>query len=118
MTYNSFVFLLVFLPLSIIAYQLSPRKLRSKTLLLFSLVFYFLLSQRLIVYLILISLTTYLGALLIEKSENKKYKQSILLVAILSPLGMMMWFTYYNFFTQKLNILFNKSIFPFKKLIK
>lgn len=118
MTYNSFVFLLVFLPLSIIAYQLSPRKLRSKTLLLFSLVFYFLLSQRLIVYLILISLTTYLGALLIEKSENKKYKQSILLVAILIPLGMLLWFKYYNFFTQNLNILFNKSIFPFKKLIQ
>ena len=118
MTYNSFIFLLLFLPLSILAYHFTPKRFKSKTLLIFSMVFYFLLSDRLITYLLLISLTSYLAGLVIEKTESKRIRNVVLFLGIMIPLSLLLWFKYYNFFALNMNHLLAQTYFAPKKLIQ
>ena len=69
MAYHQSLFLFAFLPIFLIAYQITPQRLRSKTLLLFNLVFYFLMSAKLIVYLLLIALVSFVFARYLECYE-------------------------------------------------
>ena len=52
MAYQSLVYGFVFLPLCLIVYQIAPQKWRRRVLLVFSYLFFWLLSGKLIVYLL------------------------------------------------------------------
>ena len=59
MSYTYLLYLLVFLPGTLLVYALAPRRVRGAVLLLASYGFYFLASRKLIVYLLLATLVTY-----------------------------------------------------------
>lgn len=127
MAYHTSIYLFLFLPLALLMYQLAPKKYRWITLLISGYVFFWMISGKLLVYLIGTTLFThYIGVWLIwtkgqckfecegmgrkEASAMKKvYKRKergILTFGILSLLLVLIYLKYYNFFIQNLNHIF------------
>lgn len=58
MGYHSIIYIFLFLPVCLLAYQLAPEKWRGRVLLAFSWIFFYLLSGKLLVYLLGTTLLT------------------------------------------------------------
>lgn len=72
MTYTKPIFLCVFLPLAIIIYNIMPQKHRCKVLLISSYIFFWSISDKLIIYLLLTTAIMYgCGLLLNAKQEER-----------------------------------------------
>ncbi|MBL1280851.1 MAG: MBOAT family protein [Fluviicola sp.] len=102
MLFNSIDFVL-FLPIVIIGYFLLNAKYR--WVLLLSASYYFYASWKL-EYIVLILFSTgvdYFCGLQMQKRENKKQKRPFLILSILSNLGLLFGFKYWNFFTESAN---------------
>lgn len=128
MAYNTALYLFLFLPAVLIIYQLMPQKTRWAVLLLSGYIFFWLVSERLIVYILGTTTFTYsIGRYIalqkqrcseeIKKSENtkatkQKYKlkeKRILLFGITAVLAVLVYLKYYNFFVTSTNMLFSKT---------
>ena len=124
MAYHTSIYLFVFLPVVLLVYQLTPKKLRWMTLLLSGYVFFWTISGKLVLYLIGTTLFThYIGAWMswmklqcetavsgLTKEESsivkKRYKQKekwILIGGILGLLLALAYLKYYNFFAKNIN---------------
>lgn len=124
MAYHTSVYLVLFLPLSLLAYQITPQKKRWITLLTCNYLFFWLISGKLVLYLIGTTLFVhYIGVWLtwtrvqckqtvsgMTKAESteirKKYKkrEKIILVAgITGLLSILIYLKYYNFFVTNIN---------------
>jgi alginate O-acetyltransferase complex protein AlgI len=104
MGYNTLPYLIIFLPLSLIVYQASGRKFRKYVLLLFSWIYFFLCSKRLILYLLLTSVGVWLTGLALEKAEHNKHLKNLLVVLGMGGLfGVLLYLKYTNFFIHILN---------------
>ena len=97
MAYHTTLYLVLFLPASMIAYQLMPVKYRFYVLLLFGYYFYYCISGTLIIYIMAATITTYLSGLLIEK------KKGFLIFCILLLMENLAYMKYYNFFAANGN---------------
>lgn len=127
MAYHMNVYLLLFLPLALLTYQIVPRKMRWKVLLIFSYLFYYINSRKLIVFIIGTTLLTYSAGIWLAwlkgkrrlelEQEGKEQRQEIkrksqrkqrfvLVGGILILLGVLGYLKYYNFFVQNLNYFF------------
>ena len=116
MSYVSLKFLL-FVVVLLILYYLFPKKYRYLILLIGSLYFYFLFSNQYIIYILLSTLSIYIGNILIDKYPNKK--KLILIITILLNIGVLLTLKYNNFISSLINPIiniFNVSI-PYKKFI-
>ena len=73
MTYESLVYGFVFLPLCLAAYQIVPQRRRRRVLLVFSYLFFWLISRNLIVYLLGTTVFVHCIGIWLEwlKSEQK-----------------------------------------------
>ena len=71
MTYCDLLFLLVFLPGTILIYNIVPKKQRGIVLLLASYIFFFSISGKLIIYLLATTLLIYISGLVIQKIKIK-----------------------------------------------
>ena len=118
MMYSSPYYLFAFLPLTLIVYQLIPRKKRWIVLLAFSIWFYMLASGHLIVFLMFSALSVYVAGRLLEtavhryakpetedreqrklrKAKLKHAKWLIVLITLLINFGLLAYLKYYNFF--------------------
>ena len=78
MAYNTNVYFIVFLPIVIILYQITPKKFRYITLLISSIVFFALISKWLIIWAILAIIIAYLSARFIEIKRQTTNKYSTL----------------------------------------
>ena len=124
MAYHTSIYLFVFLPVVLLVYQLTPKKLRWMTLLLSGYVFFWTISGKLVLYLIGTTLFThYIGVWMswmklqcetavsgLTKEESsivkKRYKQKekwILIGGILGLLLALAYLKYYNFFAKNIN---------------
>lgn len=133
-SYYSLFFGLFFLPVTVIVYQLFPPKKRWIVLLMASYVFFWSISQRLIIYIIFSSLSIHHFGLWMESIENefklkkpylekaaikmkredmKKKKRYVLIMAILIHLGLLVVLKYSPFFIQNLNAVIGLFKFPF-----
>lgn len=74
MTYLSPIYLAIFLPVVFLSYQLTPKKYRWFILLIASYVFYFSLGKKLIVFILITTIITYLIGLWLD-FEGRKFKQ-------------------------------------------
>ncbi|RNM29489.1 MBOAT family protein [Erysipelothrix rhusiopathiae] len=119
MAYHNYIYLFLFLPIVMIAYQLCNKKYRYLVMLLGSITFYLLMSSKLIVYLLLISLSTYVIGLGLSQSKQK-YKRFLLCLGILIPLGILTVFKYYNFIGENLNSVIKgfELTIPYRKFIQ
>ena len=127
MTYTDSAFLLVFLPLTLLFYNVLPKKCRGPILLLFSYIFFFIISRKLIVYILGSTFIIWIYSFIIKKIQSKrdkalenckkedkkalkeKYnkKQKIfLIISILINLGILVILKYSSFIGNNVNSLF------------
>ena len=107
MLFNSFGFLLFF-PIVTILFFLLPHKYRWFHLLVASCVFYMYFVPIYIVILFGTIIIDYIAGILIEQSEGKRRK-AYLILSIITNVGVLAVFKYYNFFIDNFNFLLHQS---------
>lgn len=100
MLFNSPLFFLFF-PTVVLLFFAFPKKWRWLLLLIASCLFYMVFIPKYIFILWLIIVIDYTSGLLIEKSESKR-KKFFFLLSIISNVGILFLFKYYNFFQSNL----------------
>lgn len=124
MAYHTSLYLAVFLPLVLLAYQLTPKRLRWLTLVFSGYMFFWMVSGKLVLYLMGTTLFThYIGVWLSDlqlrcrlqtdgkdrtesaaiNQQYKKKEQRILAGGILLLLSILAYLKYYNFFVKNVN---------------
>lgn len=132
-SYFSIAFLVIFLPVCLILYSLLPQKSRKYFLLAASYGFFWLVSGKLVIYLLLTTLSIhYFGLWLdrihrtrneavkgVEKAERKEIKKRflkqsrwVLAFAIVLHIGVLLTLKYSPFFTTNLNAVFTMLKLP------
>jgi len=116
MLFNSYVFIFVFLPLSLFTYyfflKLNKLNLAQLSLLLFSLFFYGWWNfYYLFLLIVSIIINYYIGNLLLY-NKSKFY----LTLGIILNLSLLFYYKYFNFFIDNFNLFFNKN-FLFETII-
>lgn len=106
MVFSSIIFLLYFAPVFFLVYYLLPEKLKNIWIIISSLLFYWWGAPSFIVILIISCfLDYYLSQLYL------KYKNPFLFyLAIISNVGLLIYFKYWNFFIENISLLTNSSI--------
>ncbi|MCI5723276.1 MAG: MBOAT family protein [Erysipelotrichaceae bacterium] len=127
LSYNALGYLVIFLPLTMLLYQLVRQKYRWIVLLVASLVFFGIWSTWLIAYcLVTVGITFFIGRKLgsmkkapegVDKKLFKKQKRRILTLGIVLNLGVLLALKYTNFFASGLFGLLQKSFTPLTILV-
>lgn len=131
MGYHSIIYIFLFLPVCLFVYQLAPEKWRGRVLLGFSWIFFYLLSGKLLVYLLGTTLLTHcIGIWLtvirmqeakavegLERKQKKAVKMEyqkkgrrVLALGIFILLGILGYLKYFDFFTVNLSHLFRHPV--------
>ena len=126
MNYWSLLFLLLFLPITIIIYNILPKRHRGKVLLIASYIFFWSISGKLLGYLLLTTLSIFLfGKILnkiqikrdialqnIEKTKKKEVRnvyarkqKDLLVLLIVIQIGILVFLKYSNFLANNINTL-------------
>jgi alginate O-acetyltransferase complex protein AlgI len=103
MLFNSTDFLFFF-PVTVLVYFLLPYRFRWLHLLIASCVFYAAFIPAYIFILFFLIITDYIAALFIQKAEGRRRK-FFLAISIISNVGFLSVFKYYNFFAENINAL-------------
>lgn len=127
LSYFNRVYLFLFLPIVIILYNLTPKRFRYIILLIASFTCFFMISNKLIVFIIISILSIYFAGRKINdidakkeealkkckkdekkliKEKYKKKKKLVLIVTILFNVSFLFYFKYLNFFATNANIIF------------
>ncbi len=114
MSFNSYIFIFLFLPIALIGYYgLHCLKLH-KTALLYmvgmSLWFYGYYSVQGLVFLVLGMLINYGLVQLMWRTDNRRNRLVVLWLAMVWNIGMLLYFKYANFFIDNVNQLFDTQI--------
>lgn len=113
MVFSSLTFLFVFLPVILIVYYLSPKKIRNTILFIGSLIFYAWGEPVYILIMLFSTAFDYANGILIKKyKETKQLKKSrmVLITSIVVNLGILCFFKYSNFFIENIRNIFNLDI--------
>ena len=97
MVFSSNIFLFFFLPIFLVAYFLTPRKLRNYTLLLFSLVFYAYGAPDFVFILTGECILNYFLVKYMAKTPKRGAKRWLCALSILLPLSLLLYYKYANF---------------------
>lgn len=108
MVFSSTLFLVYFLPVFLLLYYLTPKKLKNYTLLLFSLVFYAWGAPKFIFILVASTIITYYLVRVMAGSEEEKRRRLFLVLALVLNVGVLLYFKYANFFVDNFNDLLMK----------
>ena len=109
MVFSSIIFMFTFLPIILVTYYLSPRKLKNFILLLGSLVFYAWGEPIYIILMILTIVINYVLALLIKNQKGRR-KKCIFILTLVLNVGMLGFFKYYDFIVGNINSIFSLNI--------
>ena len=103
MLFNSYEFLLVFLPAALLIYGMADRydRLRNPTLILLSLIFYGYWDVRFVPLLLVSILGNWLAARYYARTRNG----AVITLAIVANLVALGWFKYFNFFAENVELL-------------
>lgn len=104
MLFNSLAYL-IFLPTTIILYFLLPQKFRWGLLLFASYFFYMCWKPEYIVLILASTCIDYFAAIGISKTNRVSKKRLLLLASLLTNLGLLFAFKYFNFFSHSLGTL-------------
>lgn len=108
MVFSSTLFLLYFLPVFLLLYYLTPKKLKNYTLLLFSLVFYAWGAPKFVFILIGSTIVTYYLVKAMAGIEEVRRRKTFLILALVLNVGVLLYFKYANFFVENVNDLLVK----------
>lgn len=103
MVFSSITFLVYFLPIFLLAYHLTPNKLKNACILIFSIVFYAWGGPK---FIFVILGTTLLDFILVRKmaeSKSSKTKKQLLVISLIINIGLLFYFKYCNFFIENIN---------------
>ena len=106
MLFSSVTFLYLFLPITLILYIFSFKKLRNATLLLASMFFYWFGERSYTILLFVSSISDWVWSILIEKYRGKKITKLFLVFSILINVGLLGYFKYADFIIGNVNGLF------------
>ena len=127
-SYFNRIYLFLFLPLVVLIYNITPKKYRYIVLIIASFIFFFMISNKLIAFLILSILSIYLSGRIMNKIDDKKdkalenckkedkkavkekYKKKkkiVLVLTIIFNVSFLFYFKYLNFFANNANIVLN-----------
>ncbi|WBW98640.1 MBOAT family O-acyltransferase [Oceanirhabdus sp. W0125-5] len=101
MLFNSFEFF-IFFPLVTIAYFIIPHKYRWALLLGASYYFYMVLKPEYIILIIISTVIDYFASIMMEKQDDKKKRKKFLYLSLVSNLGLLFFFKYFNFFNDSI----------------
>ena len=111
MLFSSLRFLYVFLPLILIVYYLVPKILKNSVLLLFSLVFYYIGEQKLVLFLLLATVVDFLCSLGIEHFRGKRETMRLILIlSILINLSLLGYFKYAELIIHSINAILDTQL--------
>lgn len=111
MVFSSIIFIFTFLPITLILYYISPRKIKNITLLIASLIFYAWGEPKYIFLMILTIIFDYFAALLINKNSNNRRKsRQIFIFTIIINIAILGFFKYFGFIVDNINSLFSTHI--------
>ncbi len=96
MIFNSWEFL-VFYPIVLFLYFVLPKKLKWIWLLAASYFFYMIWNPPLIFLILFTTAVSYVSAILIEKSKNARVRRFWLAATLVTSLGVLFFFKYFNF---------------------
>ena len=126
LSYFNRLYIFLFLPLVVLLYNLTPKKYRYIVLIIASFAFFFAMSNKLIVFILLSIISIYTSGILMDKTDNKKdetlkkckkenkkeikekYKRKkklILIITIIINVAFLFFFKYLNFFATNANII-------------
>ncbi len=106
MIFNSAEFLL-FYPIVLLLYFVLPKKCKWPLLLAASYFFYMIWNPPLIFLILFTTVVSYVSAIIIEKTENKKRKKFWLAMTLITSLGVLFFFKYFNFLADSAISLWN-----------
>ena len=107
MLFNSIQFL-IFFPVVMMLYFITPFKIRWILLLIASYYFYMCWKVDYIVLIIISTLIDYICSNQMAKLESRKTRKKWLLISIFSNIGILFGFKYFNFFSENIQTLFNQ----------
>ena len=102
MLFSSIPFLFYFMPVALLLYAVSPKKIKNLTLLICSLVFYAWGEPRLVVLMLVTVFIGYILGILTERYE--RFKKIFLALAVILSLGFLAYFKYVDFFIANINL--------------
>lgn len=112
MVFSSLLFLIIFLPLTLILYYLIPKCCKNVFLLIVSLLFYSWGEPSHVILMVITTLYIYIFGLLTEKFKSKgniKLARLFMILSLVFSLGTLAFYKYFGFITD--NIPFLKSSF-------
>lgn len=113
MVFSEVPFLFRYLPIVLLIYFISPRKLRNAILFITSLVFYSWGEQKYVYLMLFSTVVDYVHGMLVykykQKGESKKAKMCVILSVIIN-LSLLGFFKYTDFFIGSVNNVFGLSI--------
>lgn len=109
MVFSSMIFIWIFLPLLLFFYFIVKEKYQNITLLLFSLFFYAWGEPKYILLMIASIVINYIFSIYIDKNSGTKRK-TIFIFAILTNIGLLVYFKYFNFILGNINRILGSSI--------
>lgn len=101
MLFNSIEFL-IFFPIVVMLYFVIPHKYRWILLLAASYYFYMCWKAEYAILLVISTMIDYYAGIMMEKTESKKKRRKFLILSLLSNLGLLFTFKYYNFFSTSI----------------
>ena len=110
MLFNSYIFILLFLPLSVVGWFLlnktKSEKLPKIFLLGMSLWFYAYFNIKYLPIIIISIIVNYLLYIGMKKSDKKALRKGLFLFGIILNIGILFYYKYLGFFTENVNALF------------
>lgn len=103
MVFSSITFLLYFLPIFLLVYNLIDKKFKNYFILLASIVFYAWGASDFIIILVLSTIIDFYIVKALYESPKKKRKQLLLFCSIFMNVGLLAYFKYANFFIDNVN---------------
>ncbi len=112
MVFSDLIFLFRFLPIVLILYFVSPKKLRNGVLFFTSLVFYAWGEPVYVVLMLFSTLVDYINGMLVYKFKsqgNLKKAKMFVIISVMINLGLLGFFKYADFFIGSINNIFGLS---------
>ena len=107
MVYSSVIFLLLFLPLVLLAYYVVPHSKKNIVALLASLLFYFWGAPKFFMLLIPLLIVNFYIVQKISTSTKRLLQKKLLWLSLSINLGVLAYFKYANFFVENVNEFFS-----------
>lgn len=108
MLFSSMTFIYVFLPIVLLLYLITKKELHNPILLIASIIFYAWGEPKYLAIMLLTIIINYFGAIAVDKF--KTHKKLALILTIIGNLGFLIYFKYFNFILDNINLMFHSHI--------